>query len=725
MMQKQKNMKLGAVGLFFIFGLLFFILIFRFLYIEITGTAGGEVLATKIAKKYEKQQVLEAKRGSIMDTNGEVLAEDTSSYTLIAVLSPKVTTNPKNPHNVVDAEYTARELAKYINMDETAIYNRLTIKGAFQVEFGKAGRDLTQEIKTKIEKLELPGITFERTNKRFYPNGVFASHLIGYVDEDPNTQKMIGKFGVERYLNDVMSDKDGKVTFNSDSWGILLPDSKEKVTPPLNGKNVSLTIDKRIQTVLEDAMNKVVEKYKPKQIIAIVSNPKTGAILAMGQRPSFNPTTKEGLGDNWRNLAIEESYEPGSTMKIFTLSAAVQQGVFYPNDTYITGSYRVPGGSISDYSGIPRGQRFTFLEGVQQSSNVGFATLAMERIGADTFRKYLTKFGLDRKTGIDLPNEVAGQILYKWPIEKVTTAFGQGTTLTPIQQIQGVSAVANNGKMMKPYVIKNIMDPDTGKIIKATKPTVVGEPISAETAKQVREYLGTVVTAKHGTGKKYALKGYEVAGKTGTAQIAGPGGRYLTGNNNYIFSFMGMAPKDDPQLVMYVAVRQPNLGVRYVGSDPISEIFNPVMQNSLQLFNIKPIHQAKNEAITIKDMTNQTVNDVTSELKQLGLQVVTIGDGRKVVNQSPKAGATLLKGEKVILRTEGEMKAPDMTGWSLRDVMKVASLAKLQLNTTGAGYVTKQNITAGKKMTEGDFCIVELKKPDEKSHTIKKDQNYD
>lgn len=720
-------MKYGAAGLFFIFGLLFFILFVRFLYIEITGVAGGEVLAAKIDKKYEKERVIEAKRGSILDTKGEVIAEDTSSYIMRAILSDTVTSNPKKPKHVVDPSETAKQLAKYIDMKESDIYRILTKKGAFQVEFGKAGRDLTQETKQKIEELKLPGITFERTTKRFYPNGVFASHLIGFVEKDEKTDKMVGKFGIERYLNEDLQETDGKVIYDSDSWGFLLPNSKQHVTPPVNGKNVTLTINKNIQTVLEDSLNKVEQKYKPAQIIAIVSNPKTGEILAMSQRPSFNPTTKEGLTDTWRNLAIEESFEPGSTMKIFTLAAAVDKGVFNPNDTFISGTYRVPGASINDHSGIPAGQRMTFLEGVQRSSNVAFATIGMEKVGADSLREYITKFGLDQKTGIDLPNEITGHIQYKYQIEKVTTAFGQGSTITPIQQIQGASAIANDGKMMRPYVIKSVSNQDTGEIIKSTKPKVAGTPISAEAAKQVRDYLGTVITAEHGTGSKYALDGYEVAGKTGTAQIPGPDGHYLVGRNNYVFSFIGMAPKDDPQLVMYVAVRQPNLGVSYVGSDPLSEIFNPVMQNSLQILNIKPVATKLKKPIKIAEYTNQSVSSVTKELEEQGYDVVTVGSGRKIIDQAPKAGATLLPGERIILRTEGEMKAPNMLGWSLRDALKVANIAKMQLNTAGTGYVTKQNTKAGKTMKEGDYFIVELTEPSKigKSKKANKDETYD
>lgn len=705
-MQKQKNMKHGAAGLFFLFGLLFFVLVCRFLYIQVTGTAGGEVLASKIDKKYEQKQVIEAKRGSILDTKGEVIAEDTSSYILRAVLSEK------EPEHVKDPEMTASKLAKYIDMDEQDIYERLTKTGAYQVEFGSAGKDLTQVVKQKIEKLELPGITFGRTNKRFYPNGIFASHLIGYVEKDEETGEMAGKFGIERYLNKELQETDGKLTYDSDRWGFLLPDKEEKVVAPDNGNDVMLTIDKKIQTFLEDSMSKVQEKYDPEQIIAIVSNPKTGEIVAMGQRPTFHPTTKVGLTDTWRNLAIEETFEPGSTMKTFTLAAAVEEGVFNPNESFVAGTYKAGSGKIGDHSGIERGKSMTFLEGVQRSSNVAFATLAMDKIGADTFREYLTKFGFDKKTGIDLPNEITGKIQYKYKLEKVTTAFGQGSTVTPIQQIQAASAIANDGKMMRPYVIKSISDQDTGKNLKTTKPKVTGQPISAETAKQVRDYLETVITAKKGTGKKYAIDGYEVAGKTGTAQIPGPTGRYLEGKNNYVFSFLGMAPKDDPQLVMYVAVKQPKLGASYVGADPLSEIFNPVMQNSLQYLNIKPSDVKKQKANKIIDYTNQTESSAVKELKELGYDVSMIGSGRKVLDQSPKAGSMLLQGEKVILRTEGEMKVPDMKGWSLRDVMKLAKVAKLDLKTVGAGYVSKQSLVAGKKVKEGETINIELSQPE-------------
>lgn len=716
-MQKQKNMKYGAVGLFLLFVLLFFALVSRFLYIEITGQAGGEVLAAKMEKKYEKKRTIEAQRGSIVDRNGEVIAEDTASYSLIAILD-------KDASHVEDPEKTAAELSKYIDLTEAEIYKVLTKKTAsgtpYQVEFGTAGRDLSNSVKLKIEKLKLPGITFIRDSKRFYPNGVFSSHLIGYVEKDPDTNETVGKLGIEKYLNEEMKETNGEVKFESDRWGLLLPNSKESVTAPKNGSKVSLTLDKKIQTFLEDSMSKVQEEYNPSEIIAIVSNPKTGEILAMGQRPTFHPKTKEGLTDTWHNLAIEESFEPGSTMKAFTLAAAVEEGVFNPTDTFVTGSYKVPGTTaIKDHSGIQPGKRITFLDGIQRSSNVGIATIAMDKLGADKYREYLTKFGFEKPTGIDLPFETAGIIQYKYKRDKASTAMGQATAITPIQQIQAASAIANDGKMMKPYVIKEITDGNTGKNTKTTKPTATGQPISAETAKKVREYLGTVITGKHATGKKYKIDGYEVAGKTGTAQYS-EGGKIVRGASDYIYSFIGMAPKDDPELVMYVAIKQPQLKEGKAGADALSAIFNPVMKNSLQYLNIKPTNIKSQEAGKLEEYKGQHVSTVAASLKKAGNEPVLIGKGTTIVEQSPKAGTTLLEGEKVILRTDGDMIAPDMTGWSLRDVMKFANLAELQLNTAGSGYVSKQNIKVGKVIKKGEYCIVELKHPSQLTKQSKK-----
>ncbi|PAE43297.1 penicillin-binding protein [Bacillus sp. 7884-1] len=717
MNKKQPYMNFGAAGLFVLFGLLFFILLLRYFSIQFTGEVGSQPLAAKAQQKYSRTGNLEAVRGVIYDKNGEVVSEDTTSYTLIAILDKKMTTNSKKPNHVTDPEKTARELAKFIEMEESKIYSILT-KDQFQVEFGKAGRDISHQTKKEIEALKLPGITFKRDSKRFYPNGIFASHLVGYadrIDEKDGTYNYVGKMGIEQTLNKELTGKDGKINYESDLWGYLLPNGEQKVTPAENGNDVYLTIDKKIQTFLEDAMNKVVEEYNPKKIIAIVADPKTGEILAMGQRPSFHPKTKEGIENSWHNEAIESSFEPGSTMKIFTLAAAIEENKFNPNEFFQSGSYRVTSKDkpIHDHNRSGWGT-ISYLEGVQRSSNVAFAKLANEKLGFEKFREYLTKFGLDRPTGIDLPNETSGKIQFTWPIEKATTAYGQGTAITPIQQIQAATAIANKGKMMKPHVVDKIVNHDTGKVIRDTTPEVVGTPISAKTAKEVLDILETVVTNEEtGTGNRYQIDGYSVAGKTGTASIPDPKGGYLGGQEDYIFSFLGMAPADNPKLIVYVAVQQPEIEHYSMGSIPVSMVFNPVMKNSLQYLNIQPSQQEKASTTKLGEFEGQVVTETIKKLEEQELEVVVLGKGTKVTGQLPAAGTNVLEGEKIILQTDGELNVPDFSGWSLRDVMKVAKISGVKLNSTGSGYVVKQSLKEGALLRKGDFLIVDLKTPEE------------
>ena len=410
-------------------------------------------------------------------------------------------------------------------------------------------------------------------------------------------------------------------------------------------------------------------------------------------------------------------------MKIFTLAAAVQEGVFNPNEWFQSGTYVIDPKSkpIRDHNGGRGWGTISYSEGIQRSSNVAFAKIANEKLGFEKFREYLTKFGLDQPTGIDLPNETSGKVAYTYPIEKVTTAFGQGTAITPIQQVQALTAIANDGNMVKTHVIDKIVDPDSGEKIKEIKTDVVGTPISESTATQVRDYLETVISGEHGTGKNYAIEGYQVAGKTGTAQIPGNGG-YLSGASNYIFSFLGMAPKDDPELIMYVAVQQPEFKDSADGSIPVSMIFNSVMKNSLQYLQIKPSDQNIIETVPNLNVIGLPVDEATNKLTEKGMKVVVVGNGSNIINQIPAEKESLLAGEKVVLKTDGELTAPDMSGWSLRDVMKVAEVANMKLNSVGNGYVVKQNVKTGSPMKEGEFLIVDLDKPSEKKEPIKEDE---
>ncbi|MBS4198858.1 penicillin-binding protein [Bacillus sp. FJAT-49732] len=728
MKNNKKNMNIGAAFFFIFFSLLFFVLIVRFVTIQSTGEAEGKVLSAKAAQLYLRQEKIPGKRGSIFDHNGEVIAEDTASYTLVAILDEKLTTDPEHPRHVVDPQMTASKLAKEIEMSESEIFSRLTKEGRKQVEFGASGKDLSLSVKKKIEELKLPGISFIKDSKRFYPNGIFSSHLVGYAQKDEKTSEIVGKTGLEKSYDDLLKGKDGSIKYEGDIWDYILPNTSKHVVEPVNGNDIYLTLDKKIQSFLEDAMNKVDEQYQPKRIMAVVADPKTGKILAMAQRPTYHPATRVGIDKSWHNEIIETSYEPGSTMKIFSLAAAIEKKVFNPNDTYPSGRYYVDNKSkpIKDHNGGSGWGSITYLEGVQRSSNVAFAYL-LEKMGTNAWREYMDKFKFGTPTGIDLPNEVPGNILYDWPIEKVTSVFGQGTTVTALQMVQAMSAIANDGKMMKPYVVEKVVNPNDGTV-KETKPEIAGQPISKKTASEVRSILETVLTSEHGTGARYKIEGYKVAGKTGTAQIPDPTGGYLEGLNNYIFSFLGLAPADDPKLIMYVAVEQPNLkedenGYPENGSVPVSMIFNPVMKSSLQYLNIQPEEIQETKIASLPNFSKMNTKAAMDYIKENSLEPILLGVGEKITGQSPTPGASLMEGEKIILKTDGNLSLPNMIGWSKRDVLNVAQMANLNVNMVGDGFVAKQNIKPESPIHEGDHLVVNLETPRQTIEREKAEKN--
>lgn len=689
-----------------VFLLLFFLLVLRFLYIQWTGTVHGQSLTELAEAKHNKKGVLEGKRGTIYDQNGSVLAQDITAYKLVAML--------KGDNHVKDKEYTAQKLASVLDMDADKILERLNNKKAYQVEFGVAGKSLTKKQKEQITAMKLKGITFIDGKTRSYPNGDFASYVIGYAR--PNGEGVLeGQFGLEQTLDSYLHDENGSISYEGDPRGLLLASSEEKVKPAKNGDDVYLTLDQRVQGFLDNAMTKAAEQYDPSMLLGIVADPKTGKILAMSSRPSYDPNKRDIT--NYLNNPVAYAYEPGSTMKVFALAAAMNEGVYQGSAYYQSGTYAVGGTKIRDHNGGVGWGSITFDEGVQRSSNVGFAIIAEQQLGFDRFRQYIHRFGLDQKTGIDLPGESGNTILFEKQIQKVTTAFGQGSTVTPIQQIQAATAIANDGKMMKPYVIDRIVDSETGKVAEQHRPQMVGEPITEDTAKRVRQLLETVVTAPTGTGSAYKIDGYSVAGKTGTAQIPGSDGRYMSGREDYIFSFLGMAPADDPQLLVYIAVRQPHLKDTETGATPLSEIFKSVTKNSLNYLKVKPSivkdtsKLAAQESITVPDSAGEALTDAKEKLESKRLRPILLGEGA-VVKQSPQAGDKVLKGERILLAGTNN-KMPNLMGWSLRDVMNLANVLGLELKTSGKGYVTEQSIGEGTAVKKGDLLEVKLLPPDE------------
>ncbi len=703
-----------SIVLMLSFVAIFLILSGRFLYIQTTGEVAGVSLQEWADKTRTNQYSLPAERGRILDRNEMSLVQDRPTYKVYAIVDETHTGINKEPLYVQDARQTAEELAPLLEMEPSDVLETIDkgkSEGRFQVEFGSDGKNLTQDIKEQIEELELPGINFEKDIQRYYPNGMFASHVLGLVDKLDGEQ--VGLTGVEQMMNDVLAGESGHISYKRDKYNAKLLQPEEIVKEAKDGNDVYLTIDQKIQTLLEDAMSEVNEQYEPERITAAVMDPKTGEVLAMSSRPSYDPN-QLGTVENWYNDVISTPFEPGSTMKIFTLAAAIEEGEYNPTEYFQSGKYQISeGAAIHDWDNKGWGS-ITFREGIQRSSNVAAALLAYDKVGPEKFYEYLQAFEFDQPTGIDLPGEDIGKIMYNYKSEKITTSYGQGTTVTPIQQMKALTAVANNGEMLQPYVIKAIKDPNTDQVVEEKSPNVVGNPISAETAKKVRDELGTVVSSENGTGRNYKLDDYSVAGKTGTAQIPDRENPqpYMTGHGNYEYSFLGMAPKDDPQLMMYVSVKRPELSVHEVGSEPVSFIFKNVMGNSLHYLNINPDMEAQQTINTYEmpEILDKSVTDVKTELEDKGLRVTVIGNGDQLQGANVKAGEELLPNERIFLLTANPV-MPDLSGWSVRDVLKFSETIDLDISVHGSGYAVSQSISQGKNIQKQDKLTVEFTSP--------------
>ncbi|AJG61790.1 TPA: penicillin-binding protein [Bacillus cereus] len=687
-----------------LFLLLFLLLLARFFYIQATGSVHNQNLNELAKQKHSKTGVLEANRGTIYDQNGHVLAQDANSYKLVAEL--------KGAKPVEDKEDTAKKIAGVLGKEEEKILDTLNKEGRSQVEFGKLGKGLTKEQKEQIEALKLPGISFITENARVYPNGDFASYVVGHARPD-DKGIAIGQFGLEKSLDKYLGASHGEVAYTGDRKGVSLDGGKVNVKAPKNGDNVYLTLDQRIQSYLEDAMKEASKHYEPESLIGIVADPKTGKILGMSSKPSYDPNQENN--EYFYNDAIANAFEPGSTMKIFTLAAAINEGVYKGQDYYQSGTYPVGNRKIKDHNGGAGWGSITFDEGVERSSNVAFAILGDQKLGPERFRKYIHSFGLDEKTKIDLPGEGSNTIVFDQQIQQVTTAFGQGSTVTPIQLVQAATAIANDGKMMKPYTIDKIVDPITEEVKLEHKPEEVGKPVTKETAAQVRQLLERVVTSPKGTGTAYKVDGYSVGGKTGTAQIPDGKGGYMTGRENYIFSFLGMAPMDDPQLVVYVAVKKPKLKDDESGAQPLADIFKYVTKNSLEYLKIKPNEvkdpkkYVKEQQTAVPDVTGKTMEEAKKAIDKAKLRPIVLGEG-KVQQQVPKATEQTLKGDRVFLVGD-QPTMPNIQGWALRDVMNLAKTLKLNLKPTGTGYVTEQSVPEGTLLQPGTELDVTLVPP--------------
>ncbi|MBP2098350.1 penicillin-binding protein [Enterococcus rivorum] len=703
-----------SIGLFFLFA-------FRLTYIVATGEVAGTKLKEKTAELYEGNRLVKAKRGAILDRNGNPIAEDATSFSVFAVLSDTYVDGKGKKLYAQQKDFStiATVLEKYIGLPKaeglTFLNNGINEDGStkYQVEFGSKGKNITLEAKQNIEKElkenKIEGIKFDDHPARIYPNGVFSSHFIGYTEatnkDNKNTedQKLVGKMGLEEVYNKTLAGQDGRIYYEKDSYGNPLPGTVAEEQKAVDGQDIYTTLDNRLQSKMESGMDAIVEQYKPENLGAMLMNAKTGEILAMGQRPSFNPETKAGLADVkppeeplWRNILVEDKFEPGSTMKIFTAAAAMQEGMFDPNATFVSGRIKIADRWVKDHDEGAKGI-LTYRQALSWSSNVGMVHLE-QRMGDAKWNDYLKKFKFGESTNSGLLNESAGSLPTENIVDRAMSAFGQAVSVTHFQMMQAYTAVANNGTMVKPQFINKIVDKNTGAE-KITQPEVVGNPISPEVASTLRSYLvDTIEDENYGIAHGvYEVPGYHIAAKTGTAEITGTSG-YMEGATDYTYSVVEMIPAEDPEYILYVTLKKPEQYDR----NAIAVLANPLLKLAMDIKDtdtgqaqVEPVA----ENITVADYRNLEVEAAKAAIQEANLEPIVIGQGQVVKKQSTKAGEVLLAKQKLLLLTDGEKIMPDVTGWSKSDLLKLGKFLNVNTEFTGEGYVTAQSIAPGEKIT--------------------------
>lgn len=677
-----------SIGLFFLFA-------GRMIFVVAGGHVAGTSLKEKTEELYRGEQVVPAKRGTIYDRNGEAIAEDATSYSIYAVLSKRyMSGNEKLYAQEKDFEKLAEIMHEQLGAKKNSALKKLRDgkkDNLYQVEFNPWGKNISEETKQKIEKAmekaKVKGLYFEDHTKRMYPNGAFASYFIGYASPDKN-EKLSGVTGLEAAYDDVLKGKDGKIVYQKDNNQNPLPGTVAEKKASEDGEDIYTTLDAGLQSYLETLMDEVNEETNPVDMTATLMQAKTGEILAMSQRPTYNPETKEGLGKDsvWRNILVEDSYEPGSTMKVFTTAAAVNEGIFNENESFTSGKITVGDATINDHDLGAKGV-LTMRQALSWSSNVGMVMLE-ERLG-DKWPDYLKQFGFGQSTYSGLPGENKGTLPTDNIVDQAMSAYGQAIGVTNFQMMRGYTAIANDGKMLQPHYIKKMVNPNTNKEI-ITKPEVVGEPITAETAKQVREYMRDVVESQnYGSAyDQYSVPGYHISAKTGTAQIF-KDGAYLMGDTNYIYSIALMLPSENPEFILYLTLKQPE----HYPAGILGKIANPLLNRAMEFQSEEAdTNDIEDQQVTVEDYRNLKTDTAAGDANKRGVNAVVVGNGSKVVKQSSKPGEKVMSNERLILLTDGTKELPDVRGWSKADILKLSNLLDIDVEFTGEGYCTKQSI---------------------------------
>ncbi len=649
-------------------------------------------------------QTLQAKRGYILDRNGEIIAQDNETYTIYAIVDSSRPSYKDKPAYVVDIDSTAETLAIYLDAPVDYIKERL-LSASYQTEFGIYGKSLSLIEKEEIESLELSGIGFSKTLSRYYPLNHFASYLIGFVNQENN--KTVGMMGIEASYNTLLAGKDGNKVAVVDRYGYSLPGYPEEVNNPQDGYNVILTIDRAIQEQLESSFLMTKDLFNAYEVWGTVMEVKTGKILAVGQYPSFDPNKKDIT--EYQSYLTQKIYEPGSTLKAFTYAAAIDSGNYNGNDTFNSNVFVVgldkngdairlssstnSIGSIRNANSRSWGN-ITYDIGFAYSSNVGVASLLTNYLDDEIFMDYLVRFGFKNKVNIENMSETIGSINYTWPLDKLTVGYGQGISINMAQILQAYTAIFNEGTMVKPYLVEKVINSKTNEVIESNGTTVIGQAIKPETADKVQSLMDLVVNYETGTGRFYKVDEVNILAKTGTAQLI-VDNEYS--KDQYIYSVVIGLPADNPEIMIYYAFNAPVNNSAHVETTPIKQLVRTVA-----LVNNYRNEKTTGENLVIvsdvndfelKNYTNHSLDYALNDLQNKSNKIHVLGDGSTVINQYPKSDINILSNQPIFLLTStNNIQMIDLLGMNKKDVLSFFELIGAKYNLVGEGVVVSSSL---------------------------------
>lgn len=710
-MKTKKNKKTWNAPkfVFYFFFFCLFLLYLQFGYLSLSKKIYGKDMDAFAKTRNTVHRTIKATRGRIYDSNQNILALNVSSYTIIAHLERSQVYMGDFYIKDEETDLVAEQLAPVLEADVESlkgIFNRGKQNGAYQIELGSAGKGITELKKEEIENLGIAGIDFMESQKRYYPNGDFASYVLGYAkdteivetDESGNTStviEIVGELGIEAKYNDLLKGTDGFIEYQQDRYGYKIAGTKEKQEESKDGYDIHLTLDANIQRFIETAVKEAQSIYNPEWMMITAMDAKTGDILGTSATPSFDPNIRYIV--NYENPLISQPFEPGSTMKTYTYMCAIENGKYDGNETFLSGNYQIGEDTVNDWNGGVGWGTITFDKGYEYSSNVGIVNLIERHLSRKELQECFQRYGFGEKTGIELSREQAGSLRFTYPIEVATAGFGQGITTTAIQQLQALTLISNNGKMLKPHIVSKIVNPSNGEIYYEREIEESEQLIKTSTVQKMKELMYNTIHGRDAgsTGYFYDIEGYDIIGKTGTSQIFdNKTGSYLTGANSYIFSFAGMYPSDDPEIIIYAAMKLPTHGT----STGLSVATKSVMESIAKYKNMftPETNYVEQKSYYISSYYNKSVSAALEELHANGIETIVIGNGDKVINQSIKTGTRLVEGDKLILMTNGtDYRMPNMIGWSRKDAIDFLQLFHLSYQINGYGFVMEQSIAEG------------------------------